>query len=75
MQSPIPYPIEGGCDCKSVRYQLTSAPLVVHCCQLAFAEYYDCKAVWSQGGLTGICNEHPHADVNRRCETQLHTAQ
>ncbi|MBP9906353.1 MAG: GFA family protein [Rhodoferax sp.] len=26
------FPIEGGCDCKAVRYRLESAPLFVHCC-------------------------------------------
>jgi hypothetical protein len=24
--------LEGGCDCRAVRYRLTSAPMFVHCC-------------------------------------------
>jgi hypothetical protein len=26
------FPIEGGCDCRAVRYHMLTAPLVVHCC-------------------------------------------
>lgn len=26
------FPIEGGCDCRAVRYRMLTAPLVVHCC-------------------------------------------
>ena len=26
------YPIEGGCDCKYMRYRMLSSPLFVHCC-------------------------------------------
>jgi hypothetical protein len=27
-----PFPTEGGCDCKSIRYRMETAPLFVHCC-------------------------------------------
>lgn len=32
------YPIEGGCDCKSVRYRMTTAPLFVHCCHCRWCQ-------------------------------------
>lgn len=32
------YPIEGGCDCRAVRYRLTSAPLFVHCCHCRWCQ-------------------------------------
>jgi len=32
------YPIEGGCDCRSVRYRMTSAPLIVHCCHCRWCQ-------------------------------------
>jgi len=33
-----PFPIEGGCDCRSMRYRLESAPLVVHCCHCRWCQ-------------------------------------
>ncbi|MEJ0099831.1 MAG: GFA family protein [Pseudomonadota bacterium] len=38
MQTPIQFPIEGGCGCKAVRYRLISAPLVVHCCHCRWCQ-------------------------------------
>jgi uncharacterized glyoxalase superfamily protein PhnB len=36
---PTPsYPLAGGCDCKQIRYQLVSAPLVVHCCHCRWCQ-------------------------------------
>ena len=32
------FPIEGGCDCKAVRYHMTSAPLFVHCCHCRWCQ-------------------------------------
>jgi hypothetical protein len=32
------FPIEGGCDCQFVRYQLQSAPLFVHCCHCRWCQ-------------------------------------
>lgn len=34
----FPAPIEGGCDCKGVRYRLLSRPLVVHCCHCRWCQ-------------------------------------
>lgn len=31
-------PIEGGCDCRHIRYRLTSAPMVVHCCHCRWCQ-------------------------------------
>jgi len=32
------YPVEGGCDCRAVRYRLQSAPLFVHCCHCRWCQ-------------------------------------
>jgi hypothetical protein len=31
-------PFEGGCDCRAVRYRMTSAPLFVHCCHCTWCQ-------------------------------------
>lgn len=31
-------PIEGGCDCNSIRYQVTARPLFVHCCHCRWCQ-------------------------------------
>jgi hypothetical protein len=31
-------PIEGGCDCRAVRYRMRSAPLIVHCCHCRWCQ-------------------------------------
>lgn len=32
------YPIEGGCDCRGVRYRLRTAPMIVHCCHCRWCQ-------------------------------------
>jgi mannose-6-phosphate isomerase-like protein (cupin superfamily) len=32
------FPIEGGCDCRALRYRMQSAPLVVHCCHCRWCQ-------------------------------------
>lgn len=34
----ITFPIEGGCDCKAVRYQLLTSPIIVHCCHCRWCQ-------------------------------------
>ena len=31
-------PIEGGCNCRTIRYRLESAPLIVHCCHCRWCQ-------------------------------------
>jgi hypothetical protein len=38
MRKTIAFPIEGGCDCKQVRYRMESAPLFVHCCHCRWCQ-------------------------------------
>lgn len=38
MTSEVSFPVQGGCDCKSVRYQLASSPLFVHCCHCRWCQ-------------------------------------
>lgn len=39
---PVPpaeaFPAEGGCDCRAVRYRMTTAPLFVHCCHCRWCQ-------------------------------------
>lgn len=32
------FPIDGGCDCRAVRYRMLTAPLVVHCCHCRWCQ-------------------------------------
>jgi hypothetical protein len=32
------FPIEGGCDCRAVRYRMQSEPLFVHCCHCRWCQ-------------------------------------
>ena len=32
------FPLPGGCDCRAVRYQMTSSPLFVHCCHCRWCQ-------------------------------------
>src|SRR5688572_12172815 len=32
------FPAEGGCDCRSVRYRMETAPLFVHCCHCRWCQ-------------------------------------
>ena len=32
------FPLEGGCACKSVRYRMSTRPLVVHCCHCTYCQ-------------------------------------
>ena len=38
MSEPHSLQCEGGCTCRSVRYRLTSAPLIVHCCHCRWCQ-------------------------------------
>lgn len=32
------FPLEGGCDCRRIRYRMQSAPLIVHCCHCRWCQ-------------------------------------
>ena len=36
--APTAAPLDGGCDCRAVRYRLTAAPLFVHCCHCRWCQ-------------------------------------
>ena len=38
MSRPTPVDLSGGCDCRAVRYKLTSYPLFVHCCHCRWCQ-------------------------------------
>jgi hypothetical protein len=33
-----PFPLEGGCDCRHVRYRMETAPMYVHCCHCTWCQ-------------------------------------
>lgn len=38
MTASTAFPLEGGCDCRQVRYRLERAPLYVHCCHCRWCQ-------------------------------------
>ena len=38
MTSASSFPLEGGCDCRYVRYRVLSTPLFVHCCHCRWCQ-------------------------------------
>ena len=38
MTMPDGFPAEGGCDCRAVRYRMTTRPLFVHCCHCRWCQ-------------------------------------
>ncbi|HEX6721069.1 MAG TPA: GFA family protein [Burkholderiaceae bacterium] len=38
MSAADPFPLDGGCDCKRVRYRMRSKPLFVHCCHCRWCQ-------------------------------------
>ncbi|WEW61223.1 hypothetical protein PRK78_006713 [Emydomyces testavorans] len=34
----VSYPLEGGCDCGTIRYRMETSPLVVHCCHCTWCQ-------------------------------------
>jgi hypothetical protein len=33
-----PFPLDGGCTCRTVRYRMTTAPMFVHCCHCRWCQ-------------------------------------
>lgn len=33
-----PFPLDGGCDCREVRYRMQTRPLIVHCCHCRWCQ-------------------------------------
>ncbi len=38
MPAPSVFPLDGGCDCRQVRYRMTTPPLFVHCCHCRWCQ-------------------------------------
>jgi hypothetical protein len=38
MPTPSVFPLEGGCDCRQVRYRMATPPLFVHCCHCRWCQ-------------------------------------
>lgn len=55
MTKTAQFPIEGGCDCKTIRYRMESRPLFVHCCH--------CKWCQRESGASFALNAMIESDV------------
>ena len=62
MHAEAPFPIEGGCDCHTVRYRLVTAPLFVHCCH--------CRWCQRESGASFALNAMIEADRVETLATQ-----
>jgi hypothetical protein len=38
MSAASAFPLDGGCDCRAVRYRMQTAPLIVHCCHCRWCQ-------------------------------------
>ena len=38
MSSPEPFPVDGGCTCRAVRYRVRTHPLIVHACHCSWCQ-------------------------------------
>ena len=38
MTTHDPFPMQGGCTCRAIRYRMTAAPLFVHCCHCRWCQ-------------------------------------
>jgi hypothetical protein len=38
LNHPARFPLEGGCDCRYLRYRMRTAPLFVHCCHCRWCQ-------------------------------------
>jgi hypothetical protein len=38
MPASGPFPVDGGCSCRAVRYRMRSKPLFVHCCHCRWCQ-------------------------------------
>ncbi|MGH7081481.1 MAG: GFA family protein, partial [Acetobacteraceae bacterium] len=38
MSAPSVFPLEGGCDCRLIRYRMETTPLFVHCCHCRWCQ-------------------------------------
>ena len=65
MTTESDFPIEGGCDCRLVRYRMLTPPLFVHCCH--------CRWCQRESGASFALNAMIEADrvVNLGAEPEL----
>lgn len=38
VRTRMSYPADGGCDCKAIRYRMTTKPMFVHCCHCRWCQ-------------------------------------
>jgi len=67
-QDPDGYPLLGGCDCGTVRYQLESPPLFVHCCHCRWCQRetgtaFALNAMIESERVTRLCGQPTAVDT------------
>jgi hypothetical protein len=68
MSSPPAFPLEGGCDCRQVRYRMESSPLFVHCCHCRWCQResgasFALNAMIESDRVTLLCGEPDAVDT------------
>lgn len=65
MATTADFPVEGGCDCRTIRYRMDAKPLFVHCCH--------CKWCQRESGASFALNAMIESDrvVNLGAEPDL----
>ena len=66
MADPDSFPLEGGCDCKAIRYRMETAPLIVHCrhcrwCQRESGSAFALNAMIESDRVTESVQRHSAA--------------
>ena len=60
------FPVEGGCDCRAVRYRMLAPPLIVHCCHCT-----SCQRETGTGFAINALIEAENAPVVGELEKEL----
>jgi len=62
------FPLEGGCDCRTVRYRMETRPLIVHCCHCRWCQRetgaaFALNAMIEASGVTHLAAEPELVDT------------
>jgi hypothetical protein len=68
MTTPTAFPLEGGCDCRQVRYRMETPPLFVHCCHCRWCQResgaaFALNAMIESDRVTLFCGEAEMVDT------------
>ena len=68
MPTPSVFPLDGGCDCRQVRYRMSTPPLFVHCCHCRWCQRetgasFALNAMIESDRVTLLCGEPEMVDT------------